>query len=141
MLLFLIALVQICYACASMLLCGWKLRQWRHYERGAVAAPLGPLSSRLLPRPGDNAVTHALRCTASMLTGAPPAALLCWAGPGRAAAQAHWGGVTCHAPPCPHSHTHPCLAFPPKADSVNAEVYCALRRLFIERLDVPPDFE
>ncbi len=37
-----------------------------------------------------------------------------------------------------------CTAFLPasmSADSVNAEVYCALRRLFIERLDLDRGFD
>ncbi|KAL4419039.1 hypothetical protein ABPG77_011021 [Micractinium sp. CCAP 211/92] len=91
--LFVIAVVHILYACISMLLCLWKLRRWRRYEEAAREQPLRPLRSRFLPRPGDGALAHLLRCTASML-----------------------------------------------ADSVDADVYAALRRLFIERLDVHPSF-
>ncbi|KAL4451706.1 hypothetical protein ABPG75_007368 [Micractinium tetrahymenae] len=65
--LFVIAVVHILYACISMLLCLWKLRRWRRYEEAAREQPLRPLHSRFLPRPGDHALAHFLRCTASML--------------------------------------------------------------------------
>lgn len=123
MLLFLIAIVQILYACASLLLCAWKLRRWRHYERVAAEQHLRPLHSRFLPRPGDNPVTHALRCAVSMLTGALP-----------------WGQPFVQALHLPQRAPKPDNK-PPAADSVNSEVYLALRRLFVERLDVDPGFD
>ncbi|KAI3437800.1 hypothetical protein D9Q98_000247 [Chlorella vulgaris] len=92
--LFVVAVVHIIYAAASMLLCLWKLKCWNRFEQHARNHDLQPIRSRFLPRAGDNAFTHTLRCMASVLTG-----------------------------------------------GVNEEVYCGLRRLFCERLDVDRSFD
>jgi hypothetical protein len=46
-----------------------QLRRWQAFEHHAREHELRPLRSRFLPRPGDNAVAHALRCAAFMAAG------------------------------------------------------------------------
>ncbi|GAB4813535.1 hypothetical protein N2152v2_000581 [Parachlorella kessleri] len=93
-LLFTIAAVHILYTTTVMLLCIWKMRQWRKYEEHSKGQWLQPIKYSTLPTPGGNPLLHFLRCVVSMFT-----------------------------------------------QSVNADVYRALRRLFMERMGLDAEFD